>query len=83
MGPSGCGKTTLLRCILGRLRIDSGNILALGEKPGTLGHGVPGNMVGYMPQVNFLLKTVKADCSFVTGILLLQVIQMIHMTIWI
>ncbi|KAJ8315994.1 hypothetical protein KUTeg_006008 [Tegillarca granosa] len=51
MGPSGCGKTTLLRCIVGRLSVDKGHLLVLSEKPGWPGHGVPGKLVGYMPQV--------------------------------
>ncbi|XP_064595500.1 ABC transporter G family member 23-like [Liolophura sinensis] len=50
LGPSGCGKTTLLRCIIGRLNIDYGNIVVLGDTPGAKNHGIPGNMVGYMPQ---------------------------------
>ncbi|XP_033125367.1 ABC transporter G family member 20-like [Anneissia japonica] len=50
LGASGCGKTTLLRCCLGRLRFESGNILICGKPPLTRGHGVPGPMVGYMPQ---------------------------------
>lgn len=50
LGPSGCGKTTLLRSVLGRLQLDSGHLLVLGDKPGASGHKVPGNMVGYMPQ---------------------------------
>ncbi|XP_032882317.1 ABC transporter G family member 20-like [Amblyraja radiata] len=50
LGPSGCGKTTLLRCVLGRLRISSGRITVLGKPPAFPGHGVPGRMVGYMPQ---------------------------------
>ncbi|OWF47833.1 ABC transporter G family member 20 [Mizuhopecten yessoensis] len=50
LGPSGCGKTTLLRCIVGRLSVDRGNLVVLGEKPGTPGHGIPGSLVGYMPQ---------------------------------
>ncbi|CAH1797730.1 unnamed protein product, partial [Owenia fusiformis] len=50
LGPSGCGKTTLLRCILGRLKIDGGEVITLGKHPGSRGHGVPGKMVGYMPQ---------------------------------
>ena len=52
LGPSGCGKTTLLRCILGRLKLNKGKILALGGVPGSLGHTVPGRDVGYMPQVS-------------------------------
>lgn len=51
LGSSGCGKTTLLRCILGRLKIEGGTITTLGKPPGTYGHPVPGRAVGYMPQV--------------------------------
>ncbi|XP_037950015.1 ABC transporter G family member 20-like isoform X3 [Teleopsis dalmanni] len=50
LGASGCGKTTLLSCIVGRRRLDSGDIYVLGGKPGTRGSGVPGKRVGYMPQ---------------------------------
>ncbi|XP_051868225.1 ABC transporter G family member 20 [Pristis pectinata] len=50
LGPSGCGKTTFLRCVLGRLRISRGQITVLGKPPAFPGHGVPGRMVGYMPQ---------------------------------
>ncbi|XP_068183425.1 ABC transporter G family member 20 isoform X1 [Antennarius striatus] len=50
LGPSGCGKTTLLKCIVGTLKISRGHITVLGKPPGFPGHGVPGNMVGYMPQ---------------------------------
>lgn len=42
LGPSGCGKTTLLRCLLGRARLDAGEIVM---KTKLLKH------VGYMPQV--------------------------------
>ncbi|XP_075986794.1 ABC transporter G family member 23-like [Anticarsia gemmatalis] len=50
LGPSGCGKTTLLSCIVGRRKLDSGNIYVLGGRPGEKGSGVPGPRVGYMPQ---------------------------------
>ncbi|KAL5019992.1 hypothetical protein ScPMuIL_002884 [Solemya velum] len=56
LGPSGCGKTTLLRCIVGRLNVDSGQLIVLGGKPGTRGHGIPGRMVGYMPQETALFN---------------------------
>ncbi|KAL4229119.1 hypothetical protein ACF0H5_012158 [Mactra antiquata] len=50
LGPSGCGKTTLLRCVIGRLHVDSGHVIVLGDTPGSRDHNVPGSMVGYMPQ---------------------------------
>ncbi|XP_072565621.1 ABC transporter G family member 23 isoform X1 [Paramormyrops kingsleyae] len=50
LGPSGCGKTTLLKCIVGTLKISRGHITVLGKPPASPGHGVPGRMVGYMPQ---------------------------------
>ena len=50
LGPSGCGKTTLLKCIVGKLGLDAGEVLVFGEPPGSGGTGVPGARVGYMPQ---------------------------------
>lgn len=52
LGPSGCGKTTLLKCIVGTLKISRGHITVLGKPPAFPGHEVPGKMVGYMPQVS-------------------------------
>ncbi len=56
MGPSGCGKTTLLRCIVGRLQLNRGEVTVLGQRPGTRGHQVPGRDVGFMPQETALYK---------------------------
>jgi len=35
IGPSGAGKTTLIRCIVGRLRITSGDIMIFGQSAGS------------------------------------------------
>lgn len=56
MGPSGCGKTTLLRCIVGRLQLNRGEVMVLGDRPGARGHQVPGRAVGFMPQETALYK---------------------------
>lgn len=46
LGASGCGKTTLLRCVVNRLKADSGEISLFGQHPSIL----PRQMVGFMPQ---------------------------------
>ena len=50
LGPSGCGKTTLLSCILGRKSLQSGRIAVFGGCPGDRSIGLPGGLVGFMPQ---------------------------------
>lgn len=42
LGSSGCGKTTLLRCILGRLKPNSGDINVFGFKPNAPNSTIPG-----------------------------------------
>ncbi|CAG2114281.1 unnamed protein product, partial [Medioppia subpectinata] len=49
-GPNGTGKTTLMRVILGQLKLTSGKIKVFENKPGSVGSGIPGPGVGYMPQ---------------------------------
>ncbi|XP_070203140.1 ABC transporter G family member 20-like [Littorina saxatilis] len=61
LGPSGCGKTTLLRCIVGLLPVDRGALLAMGDKPGSRDHSVPGSMVGYMPQEISLYNELRIE----------------------
>jgi ABC-type multidrug transport system ATPase subunit len=56
LGPSGCGKTTLLRCIVGRLELNRGEVFVFGKRPGTRGHDIPGRAVGFMPQETALYK---------------------------
>ena len=50
LGPSGCGKTTLLSCILGRKDVKAGDIRVFSGAPGDRSIGLPGGLVGFMPQ---------------------------------
>lgn len=50
IGPSGCGKTSILRCIMGFIKPDSGRIRVFGKKPAAPRSFVPGKDLGYMPQ---------------------------------
>lgn len=48
IGPSGCGKTTLLRCVIGLKKADSGIVQLFG------GIKRKCHQIGYMPQESFL-----------------------------
>lgn len=50
IGPSGCGKTSILRCIMGFLEPDVGQIRVFGKKPAAPRTFIPGKDLGYMPQ---------------------------------
>ena len=50
IGPSGCGKTSILRCIMGFLEPDAGQIRVFGKKPADGKSCIPGKDLGYMPQ---------------------------------
>ena len=50
LGSSGAGKTTLVRAIIGNLRLQSGSVLVFGVRPGSKHSDIPGPGVGYMPQ---------------------------------
>lgn len=40
----------MLKCIVGKLTVETGSVRVFGEPPGTPASGVPGPRVGYMPQ---------------------------------
>lgn len=52
LGPSGCGKTTRLRCMAGRLHPELGTIKVFGYQPNEAASQIPGQAIGYMPQVS-------------------------------
>lgn len=66
LGASGCGKTTLLSCIVGIQKCQSGNISVLGHKVDTNLTNKIGHKIGFMPQETALINelTVKETVFF-------------------
>lgn len=79
LGPSGCGKTTLLKCIVGTLKISRGRITVLGKPPAFPGHQVPGRMVGYMPQV---FRFMQCKCNLISFLSFLFPLLPLHTLDW-
>lgn len=59
LGPSGGGKTTLLRLILGMIKIKSGYISVFGHRP-----GAANDRISYMPQNNALCLHFTVEQTF-------------------
>jgi iron complex transport system ATP-binding protein len=52
LGPNGCGKTTLLKCMIGLLRMSKGHVWLDGREIGQLGRREIAKVVGYVPQLH-------------------------------
>ncbi len=68
LGPSGCGKTTLMRCIVGVQKTQSGSVRVLGEEAG--GNALR-RRVGYMTQAPSVYDdlTVRENLTFFASVL--------------
>ncbi|MFX0025307.1 MAG: ABC transporter ATP-binding protein [Candidatus Hermodarchaeota archaeon] len=60
LGPNGAGKTTTIRCLLGLLQIDAGEITILGEKINPRVDVEIRNHIGYLPGELGLYKDLNA-----------------------
>ena len=72
LGANGNGKTTMIKLLVGVLKPHSGKILVNGKKPGSQGLGLPGRLVGYMPQdtalhLNFTIEQMFYYYGYVFG----------------
>ncbi len=61
LGPNGAGKTTTIRCILGFLNADAGDITILGEKINPKKDVKIRNRIGYLPGELGIYKNITAN----------------------
>ena len=61
LGPNGAGKTTTIRCLLGLLNIDAGDITMLGEKINPKKDVKIRNRIGYLPGELGIYKNMTAN----------------------
>ncbi len=52
LGPNGCGKTTLLKCLIGLLKLSKGHVWLDGQEIDKLGRREVAKVVGYVPQLH-------------------------------
>ena len=61
LGPNGAGKTTTIRCILGFLNVDAGDITVLGERINPKKDVKIRNRIGYLPGELGIYKNLTAN----------------------
>ena len=52
LGPNGCGKTTLLKCLVGLLKVEGGRISLNGREVSQMGRRDLAKVIGYVPQLH-------------------------------
>lgn len=52
LGPNGCGKTTMLKCLLGLLRLQAGSVWLDGREISQMTRSAVARIVGYIPQTH-------------------------------